>query len=165
MYSPAHPRGLHTTCEVTMSILEIIREFVTRVVELLKDQKRWRRRSMKKAKEDQRHAKPNTVVVVERQMRMREFAAPVNRVQNVPQLNRAVVRPQSTDPPKYPGEEVQQQQRIIRRRIMVVSNPDPMESDSETDTAPKRREGRNDDDHVSTPVACSQLCGPLLSCC
>ncbi|KAI5989135.1 hypothetical protein EDD15DRAFT_2370987 [Pisolithus albus] len=131
-----------------MSILEIIREFVTRVVELLKNQKRWRRPSVKKAKEDQRHAKPNTVVVVERQMRMREFAAPVHRVQSVPQPNRAVVRLQSTDPPKYPGEEVQQQQRIIRRRIMVVSNPDPMESDSETETAPKRREGKNDDDHL-----------------
>lgn len=143
MYSPAHPRGLHTTCEVTMSILEIIREFVTRAVEILKDPGRWRRRSEKKTKEDKRHEtefpKPNTVVVVERQMRMREFATPVNRVQNASQPKRVVVRPQCTDPPKYPGEEIQQQQRIMRRRIMVVSNPDPIESDSETDTAPRRK--------------------------
>ncbi|KAI6151342.1 hypothetical protein EDD17DRAFT_1637654 [Pisolithus thermaeus] len=169
MYSPTRPRGLRTTCEVTMSILEIIREFVTRAVELLKNQKPWRGRLVKKAKEDQCHEtvyrKPNTVVVVERQMRMRDFAAPVNRVQNVPQPNRVVVRPQCTDPPKYPGEEIQQQQRITRRRIMVVSNPDPIESDSETDAAPKRRKGQIDDDHVSTSVVCSQLCGPLLSCC
>lgn len=168
MYSPAHPRGLHTTYEVTMSILEIIREFITRAVELLKDPSRWRRRSMKKTKEDEGHEteypKPNTVVVVERRMRMREFATPVNQVQNAPQPKRVVVRPQCTDPPKYPGE-VQQQQRIIRRRIMVISNPDLNESDSETDTTPKWREGQNNNDHVSTSAVCSQLCGPLLSCC
>lgn len=56
------------------------------------------------------------------------------------------------------SEDVVQQQRIVRKRVMVVSNPDPSDSDGEADV--KLPQEEKDDGHVSTFVVYSHLVRP-----